>query len=169
MDQRAVSNVPTRQRQVVFVGLCGPVMFTFYLKRKWTCIIAAQQRVILSPDGEPSYRRVDCSLQSRQHSAENRPWASILEPLIQIKTPTPPFLSLFHCVWEKNTISTKCHHLGCSMNCLIIKCMLGCANCFNERSDWMWCECEWCRKLSFMIFFPPEKEYFGDPIVIGTF
>lgn len=51
---------------------------------------------------------------------ENRPWASLLEALIQIKPP-PPFSHYSIVEERKYYISTKCHHLGCSINCLIIK------------------------------------------------
>lgn len=67
-----------------------------YVKRQRAmhlCSTALKKVVMFSaPDSEPSYSGVNCSLHSRQHSAENRPWASILEHLIQIKPPPPiPF------------------------------------------------------------------------------
>lgn len=101
-----------RERERVFGGQYGFVIFTFYLKRKWSTVLLKDARAFLqqskewcfsAPDSELGYSRVDCSLQSRQHSAENRPWASILEPLIQIKTPTSNFFHYF-IACERNII-----------------------------------------------------------------
>lgn len=72
----------------------GEKWSTLYRKTNtWTLAARQKHWCFSAPDCELSYSQVDCSLQSRRHSAENRPWASILEPLIQIKTSTSP---LFH-------------------------------------------------------------------------
>lgn len=62
-------------------------------KHTWTHCSAAEDWCSPAPESELSPR--PSRLQSGRHSAENRPWASIFEALIQIKTSTSP-LSFHH-------------------------------------------------------------------------
>lgn len=68
--------------------------------------------------------------------------------LIQIKRPISHFFRHFFCGGEKYNISSKCHHLGRSIKCLILKCLLWRANCRNKRTDGTWCDCE-CECVEF--------------------
>lgn len=62
--------------------------------------------------------------------------------LIQIRSPISHFFHHVFCGGERYNISSKCHHLGRSIKCLILKCLLWRANCANKRTDGKWRDCE---------------------------